>query len=40
MDNCCQIGDSKEKIEIYVEVMIFKWGFFKSQKVYLIANSK
>lgn len=40
MDNCCQTGDSKEKIEIYAEVMIFKWGFLNHKKVYMIANSK
>jgi len=41
MSICSQIGDSKGTIEIYTEIMIFKWDFFKNhKKVCMIANSK
>lgn len=41
MDTCSQVGDSKGTIEIYTEVMIFRWDFFKNyKKAYVIANSK
>ena len=34
MDTCCQIEDSIGKIEIYAEVVIFKWDFLNHKKVY------
>lgn len=32
METRNQVGDSNGKIEIYTDVMIFKWDFLKSQK--------